>query len=323
MILVIVSACQMTSVPQDADALPTVAGFPTETPTLTPTLPLVIESATFTPSPTIATPTETPVPSETPSPTVPSVILLPSRTPTPPPPAITRTPLPSTFIFGKSAGGRDLLAYRFGGGRKWIMLVGGIHAGFEANTISLMERFRIHFQNNAGEILPDVSFIIIPRLNPDGEQRGRILEGRFNGNGVDLNRNWACGWEETAEFDGRPVDPGLAPFDQPESAALASLIQETMPDAVLFYHAAANGVYAGTCGENPEFSMPMAEVYGTASQYPFGDGFNSYPVTGSAPAWVNSIGIPSAEIELASAEVVEFDRNLQGLQALQRWIASR
>ncbi len=325
-ILVIFSGCQFTNVTNDEQLLPTRAQFPTDSPTLEPSPSPTVEDATATFTLT-ASPTETPiiVMTHTPQPTetVPSVILLPSFTPSHTPPAITRTPLPSSFIFGQSAGGRELQAYRYGTGRRWIMLVGGIHAGFEANTISLMERLRLEWQSRSNEILPDVSFIVIPRLNPDGEQRGRIIEGRFNDNGVDLNRNWGCGWEETAEFSGGPVDPGLAPFDQPETAALAALIQETQPSVVLFYHAAADGVFAGNCGENPDLSSDLAEVYGFASGYPYGEAFSEYKVSGTAPAWVNSIGIPSADIELSTDDSAEFDRNLRALQALQRWVASQ
>lgn len=325
-ILVISSACQMTSVLDNEDPLPTRIQLPTDIPTSEPTLsPTIVEATatfTLTSSPTatdVIVRTHTPAPTAT----VPSVILLPSFTPSKTPPAITRTPLPSSFIFGKSAEGRDLLAYRYGRGRRWIMLVGGIHAGFEANTTALMERLRLEWQNNPNEILPDVSFIVIPRLNPDGDQRGRIIEGRFNGNGVDLNRNWGCDWEETAEFANGPVNPGFAPFDQPETAALAALIQETQPSAVLFYHAAANGVFEGICGDNPDLSSDLAQVYGFASEYPYGQEFDGYKVSGTAPAWVNSIGIPSADIELASDDTPEFDRNLRALQSLQRWIATQ
>jgi len=104
---------------------------------------------------------------------------------------------------------------------------------------------------------------------------------------------------------------------------LASLIQETQPSAVLFYHAAADGVFAGTCGDNPDLSANLAEVYGFASGYPYGGEFDAYKVSGTAPAWVNSIGIPSADIELSSDDNAEFDRNLRALQALQRWIAAQ
>lgn len=325
-ILVILSACQLTSVTIDEQPLPTRIQLPTNIPTSAPSLSPTIRQATatftLTSSPTA---TDVIVRTNTPPPTtsVPSVILLPSYTPSKTQPAITRTPLPSTFIFGKSAGGRDLLAYRYGSGRRWIMLVGGIHSGFEANTTDLMKRLQLEWQNNPNEILPEVSFIVIPRLNPDGEQRGRIIEGRFNGNGVDLNRNWGCGWEDSAEFANGPANPGFAPFDQPESAALAALIQEKQMSAVLFYHAAANGVFEGNCGEIPDLSSDLAEVYGFASGYPYGQEFDAYKVSGTAPSWVNSIGIPSADIELASDDDAEFNRNLRALQALQRWIAAQ
>jgi len=318
----------MTSVPDASESLPTRAQLPSPMPT--EIVPLY--TATHTIEPTITalpsktpsnTPTITPTFVETLTPTS-FAVLIDVATPSPTPIAITRTPLPSSFIFGQSVQGRDLQAYRYGVGEHWIMLVGGIHAGFEANTISLMERLRIEWQNNTREILPDVSFIIIPSLNPDGATRGRILEGRFNGNNVDLNRNWGCGWEDSAEYSQGPVDPGFAPFDQPETAALAALIRDVQPDAVMFYHSAANGIFPGTCGEDRELSLPLSQVYGQASGYPYeGTGFTAYRVTGSAPAWVNSIGIPSLDIELATADGIEFERNLRALQAVQRWVASR
>lgn len=320
-ILVILSACQMGS-GETNDAIPTRRQFPTETLTETPTpTPRESPTATHTPSPTltdIVILTSTSVPTATRP-----KIIVPSFTPSQTQPAMTRTPLPSQFIFGQSAQGKDLVAFRYGTGHRWIMLVGGIHSGFEFNTTSLLERLRFEIGDNRDEILPTISYIVIPRLNPDGEARGRILEGRFNANNVDLNRNWGCGWEETAEFANGPVDPGLAPFDQPESAALAALIQETQPEVVLFYHSAANGVFAGNCGENPDLSQDLAQVYGTAAGYPFESDFTAYKVSGTAPSWVNSIGIPSVDVELASDDVPEVDRNLRALQAVQRWIAAK
>lgn len=79
-------------------------------------------------------------------------------------------------------------------------------------------------------------------LNPDGLVRGRTAEGRFNGNQVDLNRNWGCDWSATAYWQQRTVDPGERPFSEPETAALSVFMQSTRPVAALFYHAAANGI---------------------------------------------------------------------------------
>ena len=108
------------------------------------------------------------------------------------------------------------------------------------------------------------------------------------------------------------------PFSEPESTALGSLIQRVNPVAVLFYHSAANGVYAGSC-DGSSVSDDLAELYGTASGYPYGEEFSAYTVTGTAPSWVDSIGIPSLDIELATATGTEFSRNFEAIQAVQQW----
>jgi hypothetical protein len=231
--------------------------------------------------------------------------------------------LPAAFIFGRSAQGRDLTAYRLGTGQHIIMLVGGIHAGYEANTVDLMNELLSHYGLHPQDIAPTVTLLIVPVLNPDGFTRGRSLNGRFNGNGVDLNRNWGCGWSAEAEFEDLEVNPGTEAFSEPETIALGSLIQRVMPTAVMFYHAAANGVFAGRCTEGMGVSRELAAIYGTASEYPFGLAFSDYTVTGTAPAWVDSIGIPAVDVELATAEGIEFNRNFQAIQAVQQWIAGR
>ena len=304
--------------------LPTFMPLPT-LPTLIATLPQespqpapsATQAATTTeavaPSPSATltlNPARTPVPIASPSPA-------PSATPQPLIPSATHTPLPDSFIFGTSAGGRDLLAYRVGTGGRTIMLVGGVHAGFEANTIRLIEEMLRHFQDRPQDLLPGITLLFVPVLNPDGYARGRQLSGRFNGNNVDLNRNWACGWSSEAQFGNGTVNPGDAPFSEPETLALGALIQQVQPAAVLFYHSAARGVFAGNC--EASISAAMAAVYGEASGYPYGEAFGAYPVTGSAPAWVDSQNIPAADVELATADDTELLRNLNGVMALQSW----
>lgn len=214
-----------------------------------------------------------------------------------------------------------MVAYRAGSGPRTIMLIGGIHAGFESNTIRLVEQLRDYFRLNPDNILSAITLIFVPALNADGVAFGRELRGRFNGNEVDLNRNWGCGWSPEAVFSRGPVDPGSEPFSEPETIALGSLIQRVQPSAVLFYHSAADGVFAGNCESETTISEELAQVYGDATGYPYGSDFSAYAVTGTAPAWVDSTGIPSVDVELASAEATEFDRNLRGVLALQRWIA--
>ncbi|MFN8449943.1 MAG: hypothetical protein U0521_15495 [Anaerolineae bacterium] len=42
-------------------------------------------------------------------------------------------------------GGRELTARRFGAGERVLLLVGGIHGGWETNTVTLMEQLIDHF----------------------------------------------------------------------------------------------------------------------------------------------------------------------------------
>lgn len=317
LLLLILPACLPAA---ESDPLPTLVRFPTETPTSPPTLTPTLVAATATITPTVSsTPSPQPIESE-PIPTATTQVYL-----TIPPalPTITPTLLPAQFSFGRSVQGADLLAWRIGSGEHLIVLVGGIHAGFEANTVELVNQMRDYFLSNPGRVLPEITLLLIPTLNPDGLNYGRTLRGRFNGNGVDLNRNWACGWSADAFFREERVNPGTAPFSEPESTALGSLVQRLQPDAVLLYHAAANGVFAGECEGDDAGSAQLAAVYGEASAYPYGNDFSSYNITGSAPAWFVSMGIPALDIELATSTGVELERNLRGVLALQEWLIKK
>lgn len=307
-------------------ALPTRALLPTTLPTeisaettQTRVTPIAPPSLTSTELPAstlnIATPTALQMTS----------VNLPTPTPliiaSPLPPSATRQPvtLPPLFSFGQSHRGADLVAHSFGSGDVIIMLVGGIHSGFEANTTELVQRMVDHFNATPSDVLSGVLLILIPALNPDGALAGSNLQGRFNANGVDLNRNWGCGWQPEAFFRETPVSAGVSAFSEPETAALASLISDLRPQSVVFYHSAANGVFSGACDDN-SVSDTLAQVLGNATNYPHGASFDAYPLSGTASNWVDSLGIPSVAVELASSDVAEFDRNLRGVMALQCWL---
>src|SRR5690606_33536768 len=142
---------------------------------------------------------------------------------------------------GSSVEGRPLVARSFGSGSRVIMLVGGMHGGYEANTVALIDALIAHFEANPTDVLPGVRLLLIPAANPDGLPRGRTPEGRFNSNGVDLNRNWGCDWSDTAVWRDQPVNPGPFPLSEPETTALANSIRQWRPAAVVFYHSAAGG----------------------------------------------------------------------------------
>lgn len=305
-------ACQQTST-----ELPTLAVLPTQAVALRATLPPLTEAAVTTPTTAyIVLPTATLTATPTPTEQVTLTPLLPTSTP---PPTITPTLLPAEFSFGQSGQGRPLKAYRYGTGSRVILLVAGIHAGFERNTTRLLERIRQQLTSFPLEIAPTLSFIVVPLLNPDGDEMGETLAGRFNASGVDLNRNWGCDWTAEARFREMTVSAGSQPFSEAETLALGGFIQQVQPVVVLFYHAAANGVFIGHCN-TVSVSETLGQVYGEAAQYPYGQAFSAYPVTGTAPNWVDSLGIPAADVELATSSDDEFVRNWNALLAVQRWL---
>jgi hypothetical protein len=343
MILLLGAGCQPSFMTEAQ--LPTLAVLPTALPTTFPTrTPNIIATetatttptTTFTPTPTFTLPFEviTDVPSTQRSslelnatlpltPTATSTLVLPTNTISVPTSfatvGMTGTPLPQSFSIGYSANGDPIVAQVFGTGAQILMLVGGIHGGWESNTVDLVQALTAHFAINPNDIVPGVTLVFIASANPDGLRQGRDLTGRFNGNGVDLNRNWGCEWSPEAEWREGPVDPGPRAFSEPETQALAAFIQQIHPATVLFYHSAADGIFEGNC-DGTSHSLEMARIYGEATGYSYGQPFSAYNVTGTASNWVDGQGIPAADVELQRWQDPEFSRNLNGVMALQCWL---
>lgn len=230
----------------------------------------------------------------------------------------TRTPYPDDDLFslGESAQGRPLAAWRFGEGPRRIVLIGGIHGGYEVNTVALAELLVDHFRDHPADALPGVEIVIVPRANPDGLEIGTGLEARFNANGVDLNRNWGCDWQSTAVLRDIDIDPGPRPFSEPESQALRAYFLAEPPDAVVFYHSAIGAVFMGACGAEHPPADWMGDLLADATGYPYSE-FSHYDVTGDASNWLAERGIPAAVIELVTRDDPEFSHNLAGVTALQ------
>lgn len=233
---------------------------------------------------------------------------------TPPP---TATPVPGITLVGRSAGGYPIIAQQFGDGPMPVLLIGGIHGGWEMNTVLLMNEVSAHFDAHPEDIAPNLSLYVIPAANPDGLRHGRRRAGRFNANSVDLNRNWGCNWSDEAYWGSREVDPGPKPFSEPETRALRDFIVALQPAAVVWYHSAAGGVFAGRCREDDNGSARLAQVYGEGADYPADAPFSAYAVSGTASDWIDGQGIPSMEVELYSWREIEWEHNLAGIMALQ------
>ncbi len=244
----------------------------------------------------------------------------------------TPTPVPpnNTALVDTSAGGLAFWDWIFGDGPLHLVFVGGIHGGYEWNTVELAYQMISYFQQNPAAVPDNITLHIIPNANPDGVLRvaGRTewitaahiqvedtSDGRFNGNFVDLNRNWPCNWSESAIWRNQSVDPGSEPFSEPENRALRDYIMELDAEAVIFWHSALGIVAPGRCEETHAPSEALAEAYGVAAGYPV-QPFTAYDVTGDASDWLASQGIASASVELTDHDNTEQERNLDGVLAV-------
>lgn len=294
-----------------------------------------LPTATQTPNPT-ATPTKQPN-------TATPIILLNTPTPLSVETAVPPTPTPTfaaygiTQTIGLSTQGLPIVSHQFGFGIQKVVLVGGMHGGYEWNTILLSYQLIDYFTEYPEAIPNDITLLIIPSANPDGQllitqKMGRFTvedipestaAGRFNGNGVDLNRNWGCDWAEVGYWREQIVDTGERPFSEVESHALSRYLVGQGADAVIFYHSAANGVFLGGCPEPLLETERLGAVYADAAQYPTFQSFSSYPVTGDASDWLTSQGIPSFSVELKNHTDTEYEQNLAGVIAILGHLADR
>lgn len=240
---------------------------------------------------------------------------------------------------GQSVEGRAIEAYTYGDGANHVLFVGGIHGGYEWNSILLAYDMMDAFTEDPSMIPKNVRVTVIPNLNPDGlyaviPKEGRITWddvagadgsgiGRMNANGVDLNRNFDCKWQPTSSWRGSEVSAGTAPFSEPEARALRDFVRRISPEAVVFWHSQANAVYASECeaGILPE-TLELMNLYATTAGYQAVDTFDAYPVTGDAEGWLASIGIPAITVELSTHETTDWQKNLAAVSALLNELAA-
>ncbi|MBI3589285.1 MAG: hypothetical protein HY093_02630 [Candidatus Liptonbacteria bacterium] len=236
-------------------------------------------------------------------------------------------------VIGKSAGGRDILAYHYGTGAKEILFVGGIHGGYEWNTALVAYEMMDYLKANPSAVPGGVKVTVIPVLNPDGLSKvastaGKFAKtdvladqalqvaGRFNANNVDLNRNFDCDWKAKAVWQDKTVSGGSAVFSEPEAQAIKNYIETKKPVAALVWYSAANGVFASNChaGVLPE-TLVLANLYGKASGYKVYKEFNFYEITGDMVNWLAKQGIPAISVLLTNHEDTEWTKNEAGIKA--------
>ncbi len=246
---------------------------------------------------------------------------------------------PARRVIGQSVEVRDIEARHFGNGEKEVVFIGGIHGGYEWNTVLVARELVNYLESNPDAVPEDVKVTVIPLVNPDGleevvgtvgdfgkadvpSDQSLTVSGRFNSNNIDLNRNFDCNWQSTGVWQDKEVDAGTEAFSEPESRAVRDYIKSNNPEAVVVWYSAADGVFASSCdGTVTPETLELTNVYADASGYPAYESYDFYEITGDAVNWMAKEGISAISVLLSAHDVIEWDKNKAGIEALLEHIS--
>jgi len=250
----------------------------------------------------------------------------------------TTTPVNKTeTVIGKSAGGKDIIAYHYGTGSSEILFVGGIHGGYEWNTALLGFKTANYLKANPSTIPENIKVTVIPVLNPDGlfkvtgtsteftaddvsSSQTVVVAGRFNANNVDLNRNFDCDWQAKGVWQSKTVSGGDEVFSESESLAIKNYVETNKPKAVVVFYSAAGGVYSSSCHNGISVdTKALTNAYAKASSYTAYSEFDSYETTGDMTNWLAKIGVPSISVLLTNHSDTEWTKNLAGIKSILKY----
>lgn len=220
---------------------------------------------------------------------------------------------------GYSVNGRPITANYFGSGSRTYLFTGAIH-GNELSSKYIMDRWVAELEANPSRIPSNVRVVVVPTVNPDGASIG----SRPNAHNVNLNRNFPTdNWESNIEIGPGQTDKGgggKAPLSEPESKALARLVQSLRPYITITYHSSGSLVNTNELGVDET----RGRVYANAVGYQFvrnsdvGDTFG-FEMTGTLEKWMHEeLGLPGILVELNTDSGYYFDRHRSAMWALIR-----
>jgi protein MpaA len=189
---------------------------------------------------------------------------------------------------GRSTEGRPIVARRFGGPGAPLLVMGGIHGDEPASVDALLDLL----QRLPPAGLPP--FWLIPAANPDGLRAARKNSARD----VDLNRNFPARSFRTDHAPG--YWPGPAPLSEPETRAIATLIDREGVRGAVAVHAP----FACVNFDGP--AAGWADAVSRACGWP-ARGDIGYPTPGSFGSWLGlDRGMPVLTLELPPGPLADF-----------------
>jgi hypothetical protein len=226
------------------------------------------------------------------------------------------------FVIGHSVAGREIKVVRFGNGPIQRMIVADVHGGYEENTNRLVNYMIDYLKTYPDQIPPGITLNILKTLNPDGLARSLDKYGRLNDHGVDINRNfnsnWKAQWDSTGCWNLLPVSSGSMPESEPETQALVHFIETHSVDALISYHSAGLGIFAG--GQpNDLVSERLARLLAGVSGYTYPPITNGCEFTGQMANWASSLGIAAVDVELSNHTDIDWVENRTILNTFLAW----
>jgi protein MpaA len=194
---------------------------------------------------------------------------------------------------GRSIEGRPIPGARFGGAGAPLVIVGGVHGDEPASVEAVVELVSRRHGATEPSAWPAPVWIL-PVLNPDGIARGSKNSARD----VDLNRNFPARSFSSTHAPG--YFPGSAPLSEPESRALAALVDQQPVRGVVAVHAP----FACINYDGP--AAAWADAVAAASGWPARADIG-YPTPGSLGSWLGlDRGLPTLTIELPAGPLAGF-----------------
>jgi predicted deacylase len=242
-------------------------------------------------------------------------------------------PLPKnvpTVVVGKSVQGRDISTHSVGTGKSTLLFVGGLH-GNEVGGVKTAHAL-LRWLPQQTKWLKEFTFWVIPCLNPDGYAEaqqhpdylhdGRI--GRFNANGVDMNRNFPTAsfqshseWTHGKAYSERTdVYAGPHGGSEPEIQTLLSFIEAQKINLLAMFHTAG----ADVTGSKDAPAQRLTQAYAEAAGYRYfsEEEWRALGHTGSAKEWCEQNGVTFLEIEGSTRWESDWGRHRKGIEALFR-----
>jgi protein MpaA len=195
---------------------------------------------------------------------------------------------------GASSLGRPISAGRFGPARgPTLLVVGGVHGNEESSVAAALELCRWLAAHPPGR-----GVLVLPALNPDGV----VASTKNSARDVDLNRNFPA---RNFRVEHQPgYDPGPAPLSEPETRALAALIDDTVGGVVAIHAPFACVNYDGPAAA---WAEAIAASCGWPARADIG-----YPTPGSLGSWLGlDRGLPVITLELPAGDYEAFATEAQ------------